>query len=39
MGYSMVFGKKSTFFLYVFFLSKKSQKETFFDILDSKECF
>ena len=35
----MVFVKKSTFFSYVFFLSKKSQKETFFDILDRKECF
>ena len=23
----------------MFFLAKKSQKETFFDILDSKECF
>ena len=29
---------KSTFFSYVF-LAKKSLKETFFDILDSKECF
>ena len=37
-GQSMVFVKKSTFSLYVFF-SKKSQKETFFYILDSKECF
>ena len=35
----MVFVKKSTFFSYVSFLAKKSQKETFFDILDSKECF
>ena len=26
-------------FSYVFFFSKKSQKETFFFILDSKECF
>ena len=34
----MVFVKKSTFFLYVF-LSKTSLKETFFDILDRKECF
>ena len=32
------FVKKSTFFLY-FFFSKGSQKETFFDILDRKECF
>ena len=35
---SMVFVKKSTFFSYVFF-GQKSQKETFFNILDSKECF
>ena len=34
----MVFVKKSTFFLYVFF-SKKSQKQTVFDILDGKESF
>ena len=34
----MVFGKNSTFFLYVF-LSEQSKKETYFDILDSKECF
>ena len=34
----MVFGKNSTFFLYVF-LSKQSKKQTYFDILDSKECF
>ena len=34
----MLFVKKSTFFLYVFF-SKKTQKERFFDILDRKECF
>ena len=31
--------KKSTFFSYVFFLSKKAQKKAFFDILDSKKCF
>ena len=37
-GQSMVFLKKSTFFLYVF-LTKKSQKERFFDILDRNECF
>ena len=30
--------KKSTFFSF-FFWTKKSQKETFFDILDRKECF
>ena len=36
--WSMVFVNKSTFFFYVFF-SKKSQKESFFDILDSKEFF
>ena len=35
----MVFVKKSTFSLYVFFLDKKSQKQTLFDILDRKECF
>ena len=35
----MVFFKKSTFFSYVFFLSKKSHKEKFFDILDRRECF
>ena len=35
----MVFVKNSTFFLYVFFLSKKSKKETIFDILDRKEFF
>ena len=34
----MVFLKKSTFSLSVL-LSKESQKETFFDQLDSKECF
>ena len=34
----MVFVKKSTFFLYVFF-NKKSQKQTVFDILDRKEWF
>ena len=34
----MVFVKKSTFF-YFFSLTKKSQKETFFHILDRKECF
>ena len=34
----MIFVKKSIFSLYVVF-SQKSQKETFFYILDSKECF
>ena len=34
----MVFVKKSTFSSY-FFFSKKSKKETFFDIVDRKECF
>ena len=34
----MVFVKKSTFFSF-FFLTKKSQKEIFFHILDRKECF
>ena len=34
----MVFLKKSTFSSSVL-LSKESKKETFFDILDSKECF
>ena len=33
----MVFVKKSTFFLYLL-LSKKSQKQTVFDILVRKEC-
>ena len=33
----MVFVKKSTFF-HMFFFSKKGQRETFFDILDRKEC-
>ena len=37
-GQSMVFLKKSTFSLSVL-LSKESQKETFFDLLDRKECF
>ena len=35
----MVFVKKSTFFSYVFFFSKKTQKKIFFDILDRKESF
>ena len=33
----MVFVKKSTFF-HMFLLSKKGQKETFYYILDRKEC-
>ena len=37
-GQSMVFVKKSTFSLSVL-LSKESQKETFFDLLDRKEFF
>ena len=35
----MAFVKKSTFCSYVFFFSKKSQKEIFFDILDRKDSF
>ena len=35
----MVFVNKSTFFLYVFFWAKKSQKKTFLNILDSKDKF
>ena len=35
----MIFVKKSTFLFYVFLFSQKSQNITFFDILDSKECF
>ena len=38
-GQSMAFLTKSTVFLYVFFLTKKSQKERVFDILDRKESF
>ena len=37
-GHSIVFVKKWTFFLYVFF-DQKSQQQTVFDILDTKECF
>ena len=33
------FCQKIDLFLICFFLAKKSQKEKFFDILDSKECF
>ena len=35
---SWFLSKKSTFFLYVFFFSKKRKKQTVFDILDRKEC-
>ena len=38
-GQSMVFVKTSTFFLMFFFLSKKSHKETFFDILVEENAF
>ena len=38
-GVSPWFLSKNRPFSYVFFFSKKSQKETFFFILDSKECF
>ena len=39
-GQSMAFLNKSGIFSYLFFfLSQESQKETFFDILDRKECF
>ena len=34
-----MFVKKTDLFLICFFFSKKSKKETFFDILDRKECF
>ena len=33
------FSKKSTFFSYAFFLSKKNRRETIFDILGRKEYF
>ena len=38
-GVSPWFLSKNRRFSHMFFLSKKSQKETFFDILDRKECF
>ena len=38
-GVSPWFLSKNRPFSYIFFFSKKSQKETFFYILDSKECF
>ena len=37
--FSPWFLSKNRPFSHMFFLAKKSQKETFFDILDSKECF
>ena len=37
--FSPCFLSKNRPFSHMFFLAKKSQKETFFDILDSKECF
>ena len=38
-GVSPWFFSKNRPFSHFFFLTKKSQKETFFDILDRKECF
>ena len=38
-GVSPWFLSQNRPFSHMFFLSKKSQKETFFDILDRKECF
>ena len=38
-GVSPWFLSKNRPFSHFFFLTKKSQKETFFDILDRKECF
>ena len=38
-GVSPWFLSKNRPFSYMFFLSKKSQKQTVFDILDRKECF
>ena len=38
-GVSLWFLSKNRPFSYMFFLSKKSQKETFFDILGRKESF
>ena len=37
-GWYMVFAKIRPSYMF-FFVSKQSKKETFFDILDSKECF
>ena len=38
-GVSPWFFSKNRPFSYMFFLTKKSQKERFFDILDRNECF
>ena len=38
-GWYMVFAKIPPSSYMCFFVSKQSKKETFFDILDSKECF
>ena len=38
-GVSPWFLSKNRPFSYMFFLRKQSKKETYFDILDSKECF
>ena len=38
-GWYMVFAKIRPSSYMFFFVSKQSKKETFFDILDSKECF
>ena len=38
-GWYMVFAKIRPSSYMFFFLIKQSKKETFFDILDSKECF
>ena len=38
-GFSPWFLSKNPPFSHMFFLAKKSQKETFVHILDSKECF
>ena len=38
-GVTSWFLSKNRPFSHIFFLSKKSQRETFFDILDRKECF
>ena len=38
-GFSPWFFSKNRPFPHIFFFSKESKKQTFFDILDSKECF
>ena len=38
-GYTMVFLSQNKLFFLCLFWAKKDQKETFFDILDRKECF